>query len=47
MNTVAEQTWVVTKALRHKTFFSLLDKDHMNNDQVQKSKEVENKVNNQ
>jgi 1,2-phenylacetyl-CoA epoxidase PaaB subunit len=47
MNTMAEQTWVITKALRHKTFFSLLDKDHMNNDQVQKSKEVENKVNNQ
>jgi hypothetical protein len=39
MNTMMEQTWVITKALRHKTSFSLLDKYHMNNDQVQKSSE--------
>jgi hypothetical protein len=38
-NTMMKQTWVVTKALWHKISFSLLDQDHMNNDQVQKSRE--------
>jgi hypothetical protein len=46
-NTMMEQTWVITKTLWHKTSFSLLDQDHMNNDQVHKSRKVENKVNNQ
>jgi hypothetical protein len=39
-NTMTEQTWVVTKALWHKTSLSLLDQDHMNNDQIHKSREV-------
>jgi hypothetical protein len=47
MNTMMEQIWVVTKALGHKTSSSLLDQDHMNNDQVHKSRGEENKVNNQ
>jgi hypothetical protein len=45
INTMTEQTWVVTKASWHKTSFSLLDQDHMNNDQVHKSREVENENN--
>jgi hypothetical protein len=46
-NTMTEQIWVITKALWHKTSFSLLDQDHMNHDQVHKSREEENKMSNQ
>jgi hypothetical protein len=43
-NTMMKQTWVVTKASLHKTSFSLLDQDHMNNDQVQKSREEKTRL---
>jgi septal ring factor EnvC (AmiA/AmiB activator) len=34
---MTEQIWVIIKTLWHKTSFSLLNQDHMNNDQVHKS----------
>jgi hypothetical protein len=46
MNMMTEQTWVIIKVLTQNIFLSL-DQDHMNNDQLHKSREVENKVNNQ